>query len=103
MALRSEPGIYLTRVPGKTQPEGTPNQFGSDNPLLEYVPFSQIAWASTYVVGPETMTLILLNTLEFRCYLQSIEFVKQKVCEFVGRNAKEGKSSPSFPWILMKT
>lgn len=95
-------GMYLTRVPLKVPDPKVRNPFGTDVNLVEFIPFNQIAWAApyTYKEGQGIGTLLLLNTLEFRCYLQNLEIVKQKVCEFVGRNARAGIPSPEFPWVI---
>lgn len=93
-------GVFLTRIPLRVPDPRAKNEFSTTIPLVEFIPFTQIAWAMPYTDGKTVGTLILLNTLEFRGYVQSVEFIKTKVCEFVGRNARAGVSSPSFPWVM---
>jgi hypothetical protein len=93
-------GVYLTRLPLRTADPKMRNQFGTEVPLVEFIPFNQIAWASPYSTKHKQGIIVLLNTLEFRCYIQTLDFLNLKVCEFVGRQAKAGLESPQFPWVL---
>jgi hypothetical protein len=94
--LQADNGIYLTRLPRKTGPD-TNNRFGTNVPWVEYIPFDQIAWAMRY---GNNHSILLLNTLEFRCYIQNLGYIKEKVCQFVGYQAKAGIACPRFPWVV---
>lgn len=100
----SKNGMFLTRLPFKRDPR-IRIQFATDIPHVEFIPFDQIAWVEPYEGEDGTCnnSRVLLHTLEFRCYLQSMEDIKSKVCEFVGRNAREGKGSPEFPWVIAQS
>lgn len=95
-------GLYLTRIPLKTVNPKIINPFRTEVHLVEFIPFSAIAWAMDYNLynSNRVCSLLLLNTLEFRCYIQGIEFIKEKLFAYVGRKTKAGVEVPHFPWVV---
>ncbi len=96
--IRPDQGVFLTRISNGVKKED--NMYQTNTPLVEFIPFNQIAWVLPYHGRHPSNTLILLNSFEFRCYVQSFDFIREKVCQFVGRNAKAGITSPPFYWVI---
>lgn len=84
-------GMFLTPVNPRTSEQGALG--------LQYILWSDIAWAQPYRSGTFCGVLILHQNGTFRCYRQSYTHLSRQALRVVGDQVRAGLPPMEAPWI----